>query len=82
MKANQAGAMTSEIPVVRGRPIPPSRPLTRFSCWTVEITCPYCGRRHLHGLGAEGDLWGHRVAHCVGGKPNPGYDIIPPEEVA
>jgi len=72
----------TEIPVVRGRPIPPSRPVTRGGCWTVEITCPFCRRRHLHGLGEKGDLWGHRLAHCVGGKPNPGYDIIPPEEVA
>lgn len=35
--------------------------------WIVE-KCPYCGKKHYHGIGA-----GHRVSHCTGLPDNPGY---------
>jgi len=41
----------------------------------LNITCPYCGKIHTHGLG-----YGHRVAHCY--KPmrdnSMGYNLVPP----
>lgn len=39
-------------------------PLRRDGAHLVEIACPHCGETHTHGLGVDGDLWGHRVAHC------------------
>jgi hypothetical protein len=32
---------------------------------TFEILCPYCGEIHTHGAGVDGNLYGHRVSHCV-----------------
>lgn len=38
----------------------------------MVITCPYCGKRHIHGKGE-----GHRVAHClVRSRDNNGYTIV------
>lgn len=36
--------------------------------WILEITCPYCGRRHLHGGGpvTGPPVLGARVSHCAG----------------
>jgi hypothetical protein len=36
--------------------------------------CSYCGKRHVHSADA-----GHRVAHCVGLKGQPGYVLMPSE---
>jgi hypothetical protein len=36
----------------------------------VEVQCPYCGKRHAHGVKvSEGPNHGHRVADCpaIGG---------------
>jgi hypothetical protein len=33
---------------------------------TVTITCPWCGRPHLHGIGnPDNPTLGHRVSHCT-----------------
>lgn len=41
----------------------------------VDVTCPYCGRKHHHGWGTSSDAApGHRLAHCRGG----GYYIAAP----
>jgi len=42
----------------------------------------HCLQPHPHDRGYILALDETRLSHCVGGKPNPGYDIIPPEEVA
>jgi hypothetical protein len=43
---------------------------------TFEIFCPYCGEIHTHGAGEDGNLYGHRVAHCVNEYDNAGYDLV------
>jgi hypothetical protein len=30
----------------------------------ITEPCIYCGKRHTHGAGRDGDGDGHRVAHC------------------
>jgi hypothetical protein len=35
----------------------------------IVESCPWCGKRHTHGLGdasASGTSFGHRLAHCEG----------------
>lgn len=44
------------------------------------IRCPFCGKKHRHGLGAEGALYGVRVPHCTGEHP-PAYDLQPTKEI-
>jgi hypothetical protein len=44
---------------------------------TFEIFCPYCGEIHTHGAGEDGNLYGHRVAHCYpNGNNIGGYDLV------
>ena len=43
------------------RVILPQRP---GGAYVVEVVRPHSGKTHTHGLGVDGDLWGHRVAHC------------------
>ncbi len=38
------------------------------------ITCPFCGREHIHGDGP-----GHRVAHCDAPGSEAGYVLIYPD---
>jgi hypothetical protein len=35
------------------------------------IRCPFCGKKHYHGVANPG----HRLSHCVRGPDNPGYII-------
>lgn len=48
----------------------------------VYICCPYCHEFHSHGLGADGNSYGHRIAHCacegILMKNNEGYIIEKP----
>lgn len=51
------------------------RPPTRRAdgwLWIVP-NCPHCHRQHVHGAGMDGTVGGHRVAHCMTGRPNHGY---------
>jgi len=51
--------MIAEIPVVKCR---------REGVHLVFVEpCPYCGKKHLHGVGDGGG--GHRVSHCVPKPP-------------
>ncbi len=47
--------------------------------WILEITCPYCGRRHHHGGGpTDGPpVLGERLSHCAGHAT---YELVPVEE--
>lgn len=46
------------------------------------ITCPWCGRRHVHGDGgAAGPSFGHRLSHCAtkhrpAGRFDLGYELV------
>jgi hypothetical protein len=46
----------------------------------LEVTCPYCGRRHKHGAGLPGSPIGagdgHRFSHCGDGSRTPGYIVV------
>jgi hypothetical protein len=47
-------------------PEPSSRPNVERR-WTVEVRCPFCGRKHVHGWRAPGgELKPRRLAHCHG----------------
>lgn len=63
----------------RGLPVVEAR-WTRFLDGDVEVTCPYCGGRHFHGLaGHTPPCWlGHRGADCPG--DNRGYYVWVPED--
>jgi hypothetical protein len=41
--------------------------------------CPYCGKQHIHGGGADMEhverFGGHREAHCAGLR-TPGYNLV------
>jgi len=56
---------TDEPPVVVARRIRATRP---GDVDLAVITCPYCGRTHVHGW-----VPGHRVAHCLTGGASIGY---------
>jgi hypothetical protein len=43
---------------------------------TFEILCPYCGEIHTHGAGKDGNLYGHRLSHCINKHDNGGYDLV------
>jgi len=40
----------------------------------VRVTCPYCGRQHLHGAA----VLGHRWAHCDARR---GYVLTDPKKL-
>jgi hypothetical protein len=39
----------------------------------VEVGCPYCAKKHLHGWPFEDKKPGRRVAHCHNGL---GYELV------
>ncbi|MBB2891123.1 hypothetical protein [Flexivirga oryzae] len=53
----------------------------RYPGWAGQITCPYCGNTHQHGVADEthGVRLGHRASHC-GAQPwrNIGYVLTDP----
>jgi hypothetical protein len=49
---------------------------TRDGNRTVTIRCPWCGRRHMHGLPADNATVGHRVAHCDRDVAHLGYVVV------
>lgn len=46
---------------------------------TCTLTCPFCGRTHTHGLGPDGDRFGHRGAHCADSDVAGGYFLGRPK---
>lgn len=54
------GKGTATIPHVPATRVPRTRN-------TIEVTCPYCERRHRHGNGAPGGTRS-RIAHCGRGS--------------
>ena len=74
MKKQERNVVTpmNDAPIVKGKLIKVHSRLCQ-----VKITCPYCGKCHVHGAGEDGSAAnGHRVAHCTGGRPSPGYIVI------
>lgn len=48
-------------PTVTPHRVEPNR---NYPGWVhIYITCPHCGREHVHGA-REGEPAGHRAAHC------------------
>lgn len=48
--------------------------------WLLKITtCPFCGRRHMHGGGGDpaGAFYGARLSHCGTRGPARDYRLIP-----
>lgn len=54
---------------------PPRRPGHPWT-WIIP-TCPYCGSRHTHGAGHDGNRAGTRIAHCHTSTPRPTYRLTP-----
>lgn len=52
-----------------------SRP-DRHGHRTVSVRCPYCGRRHVHGMPSDGGPVGHRLSHCDRDVEHLGYVIV------
>jgi len=51
---------------------------TRAGNRIVTIRCPWCGRKHLHGLPAGESTVGHRASHCTRDVNRVGYLILTP----
>lgn len=57
-------------------------PTRKDGCYLWKLlSCPYCGKKHLHGAGTEldevGGYLGHRTAHCVGKhNQSAGYRLV------
>ncbi|MBF8187311.1 hypothetical protein ITP53_16540 [Nonomuraea sp. K274] len=63
---------TTEAPAIL---TPPRR---RNGPWLWIIpSCPFCGSRHTHGAGRDGNRSGSRVAHCTTSSPKPSYRLTP-----
>jgi hypothetical protein len=43
---------------------------------TATFRCPTCGATNRHGLGPEGQSFGHRLSHCECWRPK-GYYLAP-----
>ena len=54
----------------------PPRRRNRPWLWIIP-NCPYCGSRHVHGAGRDGNLAGTRTAHCATSTPRLSYRITP-----
>lgn len=37
----------------------------------IAVWCPYCKEFHHHGIGENGEVAGHRVAHCSRASNHP-----------
>ena len=49
-------------------------------CFTITVRCPHCGKQHVHGVGADGTVLGHRLAHCTTPPTGAGYVLaVKPE---
>ena len=59
---------------------PPLAPAKLVGHQWVVGRCPYCGRKHYHGAGRNGEdprkLLGHRVAHCDQDLTLVGYILV------
>ena len=67
-------------PVVHGELQPVLRH-GRVCRFEVEVVCPYCGDRHVHGAGEFGEADGPRRPHCRSGAFRPAYVVKVPQEV-
>jgi hypothetical protein len=47
----------------------------RYGNRSVTVPCPWCHRRHLHGLPAGDTDVGHRVTHCTRDAAYVGYVV-------
>ncbi len=49
--------------------------------WILELTCPHCGKDHVHGGGPADypPLLGVRLSHCVNHARD--YDLVPDEDI-
>jgi hypothetical protein len=44
----------------------------------ASFVCPRCGATNRHGLGSEGQTFGHRLSHCPCWRPRGYYLQAPP----
>lgn len=50
---------------------------SRSKVWVLVVVCPYCHQLHHHGGGSGAEPeFGHRVPHCLVGRP-PDYRLVP-----
>lgn len=45
----------------------------------LVVTCPWCGKTHRHGAGADPAhlAYGHRLAHCAAPGAPRAYTLVP-----
>ena len=43
----------------------------------VDVDCPFCSRKHVHGWAGGGNS----VAHCVGDHINESYELLDPRRL-
>lgn len=44
--------------------LPVAKPVDFKGCQVV-IQCPFCNKKHYHGLCTDLNYWGSRVCHCL-----------------
>lgn len=60
----------ADIPKAYGKVVSPTREQVEYR---IHVTCPYCGKKHIHGVGEMADRFGFRRAHCGAGK---NYELV------
>lgn len=77
------GGVDTDVPqrTERGAPIVEAVKIRRVGDGhrVVTIHCPWCGRKHQHGLPAGFETVGHRVSHCDRDTQHLGYVVTLPE---
>jgi hypothetical protein len=74
MKRNRKETIPGPVEYRDGRPVF----VVEVDGLAASFVCPRCGATNRHGLGSEGQTFGHRLSHCPCWRPRGYYLQAPP----
>jgi len=69
----------TQVPIAEAIKVAPNP--SAEGAFIATVRCPYCSKKHQHGIPSADDTGGHRAPHCVEPRINRGYTIFVPSEV-